>query len=104
MIVKNSELLNHKVEERLTIYLQQANEKLVRKQKEQLDVELADCSFKPQISSISNQIANSSRLREQMLSQHDISGFSVEAFGNPSLLILNDLSELQQSPNFQPYP
>ena len=92
-MVQNSELLNHKVEERLGMYLQLANEKLERKQREQLEVELADCSFKPQISDISNQIANSSRLREQLLSQHDLSGFSIEALGNPPLN-LHDLSEL----------
>ena len=102
-LVQNSELLNHKVEERLAMYLQLANEKLARKQKEQLEVELADCSFKPQISDISNQIANSSRLREQLMSAHDLSGFSIEGLGNPPLH-LHDLSELQQSPNFQPYP
>ena len=34
VMVQNSELLNHKVEERLTMYLQLANEKLERKQKE----------------------------------------------------------------------
>ena len=47
VIVEKSELLNHKVEERLGMYLQLANEKLARKQKEQLEEELADCSFKP---------------------------------------------------------
>ena len=49
------------------MYRQLAQEKLERMQREHEKEQLANCPFKPKISAISEQIAQSSRMREQIL-------------------------------------